>query len=251
MDAAAMTDTDLRPIDRLAADWRAVSRSAVSRQALAVLAATEEEVAAVGASDLGELVDALRVPRDAARRDRAARVLQAMIRSQGVHPLLPRAIVQAMLPGLVSVGRRLSWGAGGDWDGGGAFFVDLVTTAWEVVVDWAGDDRPYAVLDLLSAVRCRLRRQMLRHRAGRERVVLGLDVDDLAAVPWGNGSTALDELARTIDELDGNGLDPVDAAVLYGHGVLGMTMTELSRLSGMSRRHLGGCRDRAVTKILA
>ena len=113
-------------------------------------------------------VDALRHPKDAADRARAARVIQAMLRSQGVHPLVPRAVLQAILPGLVSVARRLSWGAGGDWNGGGAFFVDLLTTAWEVVVEWAGDDRDYAVLDLLSAIRCRLRRQRLSQRAGHE-----------------------------------------------------------------------------------
>jgi len=246
-----MTDSELRPIDRLAADWRAASRSGPSRQALAALADAEDVVASLGVSDLGDLVDTLRSPPDAAGRDRAAQVVQAMIRSQAVHPLVPRAILQAVLPGLVSVARRLSWGSGGDWNGGGAFFVDLVTTTWEVIVDWAGDDRHYAVLDLLSAVRCRLRRQMLAHRAGRDRLVLGLDVEALPATPWHTGSTALDELARTIDDLAGNGLDPMDAAVLYGHGVLGMSITELSRMSGLSRRHLGGCRDRALTKIMA
>jgi len=246
-----MTDTDLKPIDRLGADWAAVCRSAESGHALALLAAREEAVAALGVSDLGGLVDGLRRPEGATQRDDAGRVVQAMIRSQAAHPLMPRAILQAVLPGLVAVARRLSWGSGGDWTSGGAFFVDVVTTAWEVIVDWAGDDRPYAVLDLLSAVRCRLRRQLLSQRAGRDRVVLGMDLESLVASPWRNGSTDLDELARTIDAMAGNELDRVDAAVLYGNGVLGMTITELSDLSGVSRRHLGGCRKRALTKIVA
>jgi len=246
-----MTDIDHKPIDRLAADWAAVCRSAESRRAVRLLAAKEDAVAALAVADLGELVDVLRHPAGPAGRDRAARVIQAMVRSQATHPLVPRTILQAVLPGLVSVARRLSWGAGGDWSGGGAFFVDVVTTAWEVIVAWAGDDRDYAVLDLLSAVRCRLRRQLLTQRAGRNRMVLGVDSDALPAVPWRNGVTDVEELARTIDDLAGNTLDPIDAAVLYGNGVLGMTITELSRLSGMSRRHLGGRRNRALTKIVA
>lgn len=246
-----MTDAALRPIDRLTADWRSRSRSPDSRDALRLLARVEPAVADLSVGDLGELVDRLRSSVDVADRTSAARVVRAMLRSQAVHPLVPRAVLQAILPGLVAVARRLSWGSGGDWNGGGAFFVDLVTTAWEVIVDWAGQDRDYAVLDLLSAIRCRLRRQLLNHRAGSDRVVVGLDVEVLPPVPWRNGSSDLDELAKTIEDMTGNGLDPIDAAVLYGNGILGMSLTELSRMSGLSRRHLGGCRDRALHKIMA
>jgi hypothetical protein len=246
-----MADRALRPIDRLDADWQATRRSAASKDALRRLADAEDVVAAMRLADLGDLVDALRHPGSSADRAHAARVIQAMLRSQAVHPLVPRAVLQAIVPGLVAVARRLSWGAGGDWSGGGAFFVDLLATAWEVVVEWAGEDRDYAVLDLLSAIRCRLRRQLLSQRTGRDRVVPDVDVDALPAVPWRRGNSDLDELARTIDELSGNGLDPVDAAVLYGNGVLGMSMTELSRMTGMSRRHLGGRRQRALHEITA
>ena len=246
-----MSDTALRPIDQLTADWEARSRAPDSRAALCLLADAEDVVAMLGVTNLGELVQALRQPRNGVERDRAARVFQAMLRSQGVHPLIGRAVLQAILPGLVTVARRLSWGSGGDWNGGGAFFVDVVATAWEVIAEWSGDDRDYAVLDLLSAIRCRLRRQLLSHRTSRERLVSGLDVANVPLVPWRNGSSDLDELARTIDEMSGNGLDPIDAAVLYGNGVLGLTITELSRLSGMSRRHLGSCRDRALNRIMA
>lgn len=246
-----MADTALRPIDRLTADWEARSRSPDSRTALRRLAEAETIVAALALNDLGDLVRGLRQPEGRAERDRAAQVLRAMLRSQEVHPLIPRAILQAIVPGLVTVAHRLSWGSGGEWSGGGAFFTDLITTAWEVIVEWAGQDRTYAVLDLLSAIRCRLRRQLLSHRADGDRVIPGLDVERLPPVPWRNGSTDLDELARSLDELSGNGLDPIDAAVLYGNGVLGFTITELSRMSGLSRRHLGGCRDRALHRIMA
>ncbi|HEX3946744.1 MAG TPA: hypothetical protein VHW47_03525 [Acidimicrobiales bacterium] len=244
-----MADRALRPIDRLTDDWHAASRSAESKEALRLLAEAEPAVAATGAADLADLVCSLRAPEETGAREQAAGVIRAMLRSQAVHPLVPRALLQAILPGLVSVARRLSWGAGGDWSGGGAFFVDVTTTAWEVIVSWAGQDRAYAVLDLLAAVRCRLRRQLLNQRAARDRVVPGLDPEALPPASWRNGSSDLDELARTLDDLSGNGLDPVDAAILYGNGVLGLSITELSRLSGLSRRCLGGRLHRALQEI--
>src|SRR5271166_823176 len=241
----------LRPIDQMTADWVSTSRSRPSRQALTLLAEAEPEVAALGVDDLGGLVDALRVAGPAGDRERAARVFRAMLRSQSVHPLVPRAILQALLPGLVTVARRLSWGAGGEWDDGGAFFADLVATAWEVIVAWSGDDRSYAVLDLLSAIRCRVRRQAARHRSAGDRESLGLDPESGATATSTSGTTDLEDLARTIDSLAGHGLDPSDAAVLYGNCVLGLTTTELSRMTGRSRRHLDGRRRRAAQELCA
>ena len=119
-----------------------------------------------------------------------------------------------MWPG-ASAGR-----SGGDWEDGSAFFADVVATAWEVVVDWAGDDRSYAVLDLLSAVRRRARRQLLAQKNARTRVSLGLD-ERLHRVPATWSTTDLDLLAHTIDDLRDQGLHPADAAVAYTHHVLG------------------------------
>jgi AcrR family transcriptional regulator len=126
-----------------------------------------------------------------------------------------------------------------------------LTTAWEVIVEWAGEDRPYAVLDLLSAVRCRLRRRLLGHRARGTRLVPVPDPDVLSPAAPGPGASGADELARAIDQLEGRGLDSADAAVLYAHRVLGYTLTELSALTGKSRRHLGDRRDRAVRALTA
>jgi len=232
-------------------DWRATSRTADSRRALARLAAVEPDVAALGVVDLGDLVALLGLAAGPTERNRAARIFQAMVRSQHVHPLVPRATLQAVLPGLVTVARRLAWGAGGDWESGGVFFVDAVTTAWEVIVGWSGQDRDYAVLDLLSAVRCRLRRQLLRQRSGRDRVVVGVDLDTVPRPPCSSGTADLDELARAIDGLTGRGVDPLDAAVLYGNQVLGLSLTELARMAGTSRRRVVGRRDRAARELFA
>lgn len=153
-----------RPVDQTLAEWTVVSRSAASYEAVALLRSAEPLVAGVVGEDshLGDLVEALRRPADAAQRERAAQVVRVLLRSAGLHPLIPRTLLQCLVPGLVNVARRLGWGAGGDWQGSDQFLADVMATAWEVVASWTGQDRPYAVLDLLSATRCRMRRQLAK-----------------------------------------------------------------------------------------
>jgi hypothetical protein len=231
-------------------DWKAISRGSESKHALALLAAKEPEVAATHALDLEQLVALLRGAIGDPSGSWAPRVLQAMLRAQSVHPLISRAILQALVPGLVTVARRLSWGSGGDWTDGGTFFSDLITTAWEVITEWRGEDRPYALLDLLSAVRCRMRRQILSRRSARE-IAVGPELDRRLGARASGGISDLEVLALTIDDLAGSQLDPTDAAVLYGNRVLGLSMTELARMTGRSRRFLADRRRRAEEQFCA
>lgn len=247
----------LRPLHRLTRDWEARRRSASSREAFAALVRAEPDVGLVGAEDLGDLVDALigtnagtwRLGRGQHERDRAADLFRLTLRAGGAHPLVPRALVQALVPGIVGVGRRLSWGKGGEWDSQDAFTLDAITTAWEVLVEWSGEDRPYAVLDVLSAVRCRLRRRILRSHA-LHRVERLASEEERLAEPPAKGSSDLEELARAI-ERDRRHLDSADADVLYAHRVLGYSLSELSAASGHSRRFLAARRDRAVAVLTA
>ncbi|MHB8221171.1 MAG: hypothetical protein ACYDHU_12760 [Acidimicrobiales bacterium] len=247
-----MRDHTLRPIDRLNAEWEATCHSARSRHGLALLALAEPEVAALGVRDLGELVAVMGKAGDPSERDRAARCFQAMLRSQDAHPMVPRAALQSVVPGLVTVARRLSWGRGGDWESGGVFFVDAITAAWEVIVEWAGQDRAYAVMDVLSAVRCRLRRQLLHQRTLRERTVpTQLDPDTAPPPLWSGSPGDVEELARSIDDLNGQGVDPADSAALYANQVLGIPLAELARSAGTSRRKVTDRRDRAGRALFA
>lgn len=246
-----MPDLRDRPIDRLVADWEARARSPEAVVALRRLAQAEPALDRSDWRDLEDLLCWLRGARSCGEREEAAAVVRAMLRAADVHPLVPRAVLQAVVPGLVSVARRLSWGAGGDWEDPAAFFTDCVCTAWEVIVEWSGDDRAYPVLDVLSAVRCRLRRQLVRQRRARQQLVLGFEVASLPTVPWQRGQSDLDELARAIGDLEDAGADPGDTAVLYAHRVLGYSISELSRRTGRSRRHLGQRRDRAAHLLTA
>ncbi len=76
-----------------------------------------------------------------------------------------RFLIQALLPGLLTVAKRLRWGQGGEWDDGSEFFSETLSITWMVLFEWSGQDRPYAVLDLLSAIRCRMRRQLFHAKA--------------------------------------------------------------------------------------
>jgi hypothetical protein len=254
-----MENFSWRPIHRLTADWNALGSSPSSRDAISKLAAVEPAIRALGVQDLGELVTLLAPtggqPVPGRRRvgsEEGAGVLRAMLRSEDVHPLVGRAILQALVPGLVGVARRLSWGNGGEWVDGGTFFVDTLTTAWEVIADWSGEDRPYAVLDLLSAVRCRLRRQLLRHRARLESPAIEVGQETGPGHRSVRSSrTDIDELARAIDAEWARGVEAKDAAVLYAQSVLGYSLTELSELTGHSRRYLSERRARAASALIA
>jgi hypothetical protein len=245
-----MKSVAFKPIDQLSAEWETVGRGRESQRVWRALTKREPDLASGGISDLYDLVAHLRDAPGNGDRTAAALVVRAMLRSEGIDPLLARAILQAILPGLVSVARRLSWGAGGDWPDGGTFFSDLVTTAWEVITSWSGQDRQYAVLDLLSAIRCRMRRQFIGGERTRS-LPLSPEIDDCLATQSSIGLTALDELAVAIEEHVSRGLDPIDGAVLYGVRVLGLTTAELARISGRSRRYLSGCRIRAEAHLRA
>ncbi|MGH9045391.1 MAG: hypothetical protein ACRDVP_11280 [Acidimicrobiales bacterium] len=212
------------------------------------LAALEPVVASTGALDLADLVLLLRQAIGDASATWAPAVVQAMLRSESADPLIARAMLQALLPGLVNTARRLSWGAGGEWTDGGAFFSDLIATAWEVIAEWSGEDRPYALLDLLSAIRCRMRRAILGGRHKSE-LLLGDDIylrfQSTASVEL----TDLDLLATTIQDLSGSEIDPPDAAIVYGTRVLGLTLTELANMTGRSRRFLTEHRRRAEAQL--
>ncbi|HTX63562.1 MAG TPA: hypothetical protein VMD28_07960 [Acidimicrobiales bacterium] len=252
--------TDTRPLDRLAQDWAARAHSEASRDALRALELAEPEVAQAGAADLGDLVEVLIgaspaawQTRDGRDRDRAASLFRAMLRSGSAHAMVSRALVQALVPGLVGVARRLTWGRGGEWDSQGAFVTDMIATAWEVLEEWTGQDRTYAVLDVLSAVRCRLRRRIRRHHDLQISERLVRDDERSPERPSeriASGGSDVEELARTI-ERERRRLDAGDAAVLYAHRVLGYSLSELSARSGHSRRFLAMRRDRAVSALTA
>ncbi len=245
-------------VDQMTAEWRSVGRSPTAVRALRNVARNDPDLARLVLGDRDspasyrtpcELLEHMRSATGRTRREEAARVVRILLREAGDDPFIGRMLVQALLPGLVTVARRLRWGGGGPWQDREEFFGELVSTAWLVVRQWSGQDRPYAVLDLLSAIRCRARRQLF----GTKDAERWSDTVDPVALPDrpARHASDLEELARILIELHRDGMPAEDVQVLYAHHVLGYTMAELASQAGLDRRSLYARRDRGQRRLRA
>ena len=162
----AMDSPTIRP---LRTQWQALGTAPHSRTACQRLAASEPVISHLQVNDLAELVDVLLLSSHRLSRNEAAAVIAAMLRSAGVDVLVPRAIIQALIPGVVALSRRIDT-ADGPWCDLDQFFVDAISSLWEQIITWSGTTRPYAAGDLLSGIRTRLRTLQAserRHRCRR------------------------------------------------------------------------------------
>jgi DNA-directed RNA polymerase specialized sigma24 family protein len=250
-------------IDQMDVEWRSIGRTRYAVRALHEVARRDPGLGRLvfGDGDVEaegrparcptpcDLVTYMRRASGREQREEAAGLVRVLLREAGTDPFIPRLLVQALLPGLITVAGKLRWGRGGDWQDGEEFFCELLTTTWCVIEEWAGQDRPYAVRDLLSAIRCRVRRQLFRAKemASRTVVIGAEDVID-------RGTTAeslLDELARAVIDERGQGMPLDEAQVLYGHNVLGYSIAELAALTGRDRRGLYTRRASARRRLCA
>jgi len=182
-------------------------------------------------------------------REEAARLVRVLLREAGADPFVCRMLVQVLIPGLVTVAGKLRWGQGGEWQDAEEFFGDLLSTTWLTLQSWAGQDRPYAVLDLLSAIRCRLRRQLFRTK---DQGTLSVPLDpEVAPERSTRSETDLEELARILVDLHRAGMRSDEVEVLYAHHVLGYTIAELATMTGRDRRALYARRDRGQRRLCA
>ncbi len=245
-------------IDQMNAEWQSIGRSRVAVRVLRDVARRDPglsllvlgpDARAAPCPTPCDLVDHMRRASGRVQRERAARLVRVLLREADADPFISRMLVQVLLPGLVVVAGKLQWGRGGEWRDGEEFFAELLSTAWLVLREWSGQDRPYAALDLLSAIRCRLRRQLFRSKElGGRSIQLGPEVAHERSAPT---ETDLEELARLLIELHRDGMRREDVQVLYAHHVLGYSMAELAALTGRDRRALYARRDRGQRRLCA
>jgi hypothetical protein len=196
-----------------------------------------------------DLIEHMRQASGSRGREEAAQLVRIMLREADADVLIVRWLIQALLPGLLTVAKRLRWGQGGDWDDGSEFFSETLSTTWMVLFEWSGQDRPYAVLDLLSAIRCRMRRQLFRARDLKQ---LQVQITSGTVEPKAvHCESDLEVLARTLIDLRNEGMRAEDVEVLYAHLVLGFSITELAVATGRDRRSLYARRDRGRRRICA
>src|SRR5271156_2866080 len=249
-------------IDQMAAEWKSIGRTRSAVRSLQDIAHQDPGLALLvlepgpGAGPPAcptpcDLIEHMRRATGRAQREEAARLVRVLLREAGADPFVCRMLVQALVPGLVTVAGKLQWGRGGEWQDGEEFFGELVSTTWLVLQEWSGQDRPYAVLDLLSAIRCRLRRQLFRSKELDSRSApLGPDMAE-GGSRSSTRETDLEELTRILIDLHHEGMRPDEVQVLYAHHVLGYSIAELSVMTGRDRRALYARRDRGQRRLWA
>jgi hypothetical protein len=260
--SASSSSTPGRPkrrlpvIDQMAAEWHSVGRSPAAVRSLRRVARRDQGLALLLIGNKAEpprcptpydVVEHMRQAKGRVQREEAARLVRVLLR-EAADPFVARMLVQALVPGLVHVAAKLQWGRGGEWQHGEEFFGELLSTTWVVVQEWAGQDRPYAVLDLLSAIRCRLRRQLFRSKDLSTQVV---PIGGELPARTSRTESDLEALTRLLVDLHGEGMRADELQVLYAHYVLGYSIAELSVLTGRDRRGLYTRRDRGRRRLCA
>src|SRR5674476_1215578 len=228
-----VVDMDSPTIKRLRSEWQAIGT-------------TPQSIAAC--HRLAELVAALSLSSGGLSRHEAAEVITAMLRSADVDALVPRAIIEALIPGILALPRSLDL-ADGPWCDFDAFYVDAISALWELTTRWSGTNRPYAAGDLLSGVRTRLRTLQSSERRHRSRQ--SGTPGELDTLPASIGRTGEELLAAAIVDAIGHGLTIADAAVLYATRVLGMSLTEVAQLAGIPAGQLRYRRRNAIDRLVA
>lgn len=92
-----------------------------------------------------------------------------------------RALLQTLLPGVVSVCRQLKFGRG-IAERPSDVVSEAIALLSELIRDWAGQSRAYAAPDLLSALRGRLRRWLLKEKETRRRTANDIPLGATAPV---------------------------------------------------------------------
>jgi hypothetical protein len=161
----AMTTTDI--LTQLRTEWQRVGRRSSAREAARRLDERHPDLDLGHQEDLCDVVSLLesRGGRPVLER---ARIVRALL-EEACDPDVHRALLQTLLPGVVSVCRQLRFGDG-IIDEPSETLAMAVSLLSELLVDWAGQSRQYAAPDLLSALRGRLRRWLLKEKEAAKRV---------------------------------------------------------------------------------
>ncbi len=148
----------------LRTEWQRTARSAASRLACSRFLAQHPELPPLRAYDLGDVIRYLE-PRGGLRVEQRAVLVTALLRD-AADPMIHRALLQTLLPGVVSVTRQLRFG-NGIVDAPHEALDQALGLMSELISDWAGQERTYAAPDLLSALKGRLRRWLLKEKDAR------------------------------------------------------------------------------------
>ncbi len=214
---APMTTTpDL--LNRLRREWRQSGATLEARRAARAFAARHRDLGLEYVDDLVEVV-ALLETRGTRSVIERARLVQALL-EDARDPLIHRALLQTLLPGIVSVCRQLRFGDGIIDDPSETLTV-AITLCAELLHDWAGQSRPYAAPDVLSGLRGRLRRYLLKEKQHRRALTSAGAVEAVLAA---SSSTSLES---RLEQLRGTPHDRL-ARLTYARVFEGVSLKELA-----------------------
>jgi hypothetical protein len=165
-------------LNQMRYEWLHVGHTSRARSAMATLAERHQELDLGGLCDLYDIVALLEARSGRSVLERAE-IVRALL-EEAADPQIHRALLQTLIPGIVSVCRQLRFGDGIVEEASETVGVAL-GLASELLHDWAGQSRQYAAPDILSALRGRLRRWLLKEKAAR-RAISNYDQHDEPAV---------------------------------------------------------------------
>ncbi len=164
-------------LNQMRYEWLHVGHTPRARSAMATFAERHHDLDLGTLNDLYDVVALLEARGGRTVLERAE-IVRALLEEAG-DPQIHRALLQTLIPGIVSVCRQLRFGDGIVDDASETVGVAL-GLASELLRDWAGQSRQYAAPDILSALRGRLRRWLLKEKAAR-RVVSNFDQPEAPA----------------------------------------------------------------------
>ena len=203
-------------------------------------------IARLDIDDLAELVSALSLSSAGLSRNKAAAVIAAMLHSATVDPLIPRAIIQASLPGILGLARRIDATAP-PWRDLDAFYGDAVSCCSNRSRRGRGRGVPTP-----PETSCPGSGQAA-DAPGQRSAATAPALDSSAALDAAAGSigpSGEELLAAAIFEAAGDGLAASEGAVLYATRVLGLPLVEVAELTGISVRRLGRQRSHAMAFVV-
>jgi len=225
-------------LGQLRTEWARVARTSSSRVACQGFLARHAELPLLAAQDLGDVVRRLE-PRGGLRVEQRAQVVTALLEDAS-DPLIHRALLQTLLPGIVSVTRQLRFGRG-IVDAPHEALDQALTLATELLSDWAGQSRTYAAPDVLSALRGRLRRWLLKEKEARVSAVSDIRDTDIAAEN--------DHLLRRLEVL-AHGPQSRLARLTYARVYEGVSLRDLAAADRSAPRSLQAELQQFATRFL-
>lgn len=196
-------------------EWAALSRSARARR---TVTSWSDDPALEGFDDPAAIVAALR----AGRRDPAAanRVLAGLARRAPFDDLAARTLLQALIPGLVNVAKRIGRGIIDE-----ELEAQVLTEAVDRIRNYPLERRPRAIAANVT--------MDVFHRASRHAAATMQLIDEpIAADPADDPSAEVCAIVQ--DALDRGRIRPVDADLLLSIAVGHDTITSRARREGVS-----------------